>query len=131
MVVMTLLLDEHVPTSVADVLRNRGHTVYLVTDLLPGGSPDHTVAATGDRLGAGTVLVTWDKDFGGIVPRVSKAGAGRFRNLSRISFRCPEPQGAIRLSQEIEFIEFKYQAVMKVPDKRMIVEITKERLSFR
>ena len=131
MVVMTLLIDEDVPSSVADVFRSRGHTVYLVSDLLPSGSPDHIVAITGDRLGPGAVLVTWDKDYRYLIPRVAKVGAGRFRHLSRISFECPEPQGKIRLGQEIELIEFKYESVMRMPDKRMIVEITTERLAFR
>ena len=131
MVVMTLLIDEDVPSSVADVFRSRGHTVYLVTDLLPSGSPDHIVAITGDRLGPGAVLVTWDKGYRHLIPRASKVGAGRFRNLSRISFGCSEPQGKVRLSQEIEVIEFKYESVMKMADKRMIVEITTERLTFR
>jgi len=58
-------------------------------------------------------------------------GAGRFRNLSRISFGCPEPQGAIRLQQVIDLVEFQYQLAMKLPDKRMIVEITTDRLTFR
>jgi hypothetical protein len=58
-------------------------------------------------------------------------GAGRFRNLSRISFGCPEPQGVVRLLQEIGIIEFRFESVMKLPDKRMIVEITNERLIFR
>lgn len=128
---MILLLDEHVPVSLAEVFEGRGHTVYLAKDLLPSGSPDQIVAATADRLGPGAVLVTWDKDYQALVPRAGKAGAGRFRNLSRISFGCPEPQAKARLLQEIDTIEFKHAKAMTLSDKRIIVEITTERLTFR
>lgn len=127
---MILRLDEGVPLSVAEVFQARGHTVHLVVQTLPRGSPDHIVAATADLLGPGAVLVTWDKDYRHLIPRVAKGGA-RFRNLSRISFTCPEPQGKVRLLQEIELIEFKHAVVMAQPDKRMIVEITSDRLTFR
>lgn len=128
---MILLLDEQVPGSLADVFRERGHTVYLAKDLLPSGSPDQIVAATADKLGPGAVLVTWDKDYQALVPRASKTGAGRFRNLSRISFGCPEPQAEVRLLQVIDTIEFTHDKAMAQSDKRVIVEITTERLTFR
>jgi hypothetical protein len=58
-------------------------------------------------------------------------GAERLRNLSRVSFGCPEPQAATRPRQIIRQIEFAHADAKGQTDKRIIVEITTERLTFR
>jgi predicted nuclease of predicted toxin-antitoxin system len=58
---MLLLIDENVPTSIAEFFTSRGHEVKFVLDLLPGGTPDPVIATVGDRLAA--IVVTWDRDF--------------------------------------------------------------------
>lgn len=42
---MRVLLDHNVPISVADVFREFGHFVQLVSEILPTNSPDPLVAA--------------------------------------------------------------------------------------
>ncbi|MFN0060953.1 MAG: hypothetical protein ACKVPX_00340 [Myxococcaceae bacterium] len=42
MPVIVFLIDENVPESVTRFLRERGHTVHLVRELLPAGSFDAT-----------------------------------------------------------------------------------------
>lgn len=58
---MSLLIDENVPRSVAELFESRGHAVHFVRDLLPASSPDPVVATVGDRLSL--IVVTWDRDF--------------------------------------------------------------------
>jgi predicted nuclease of predicted toxin-antitoxin system len=128
MVVITLLIDENVPTSVVEVFRRRGHRIFLAKDILMEGTSDSIVGLTGDRLEA--ILVTWDLDFRRIAARVSKEGAGRLRRLSRINFRCSEPQGAIRAEQEIEGIEARYEISQRRGDKRILVEIKTTNVTF-
>src|SRR5262245_19789766 len=121
MLVMRLLVDENVPQSVIDVFAARGHEIIRVTEIALRRSPDHLIAVTGDRLGA--IVVTCDSDFKSIVARVSKEGAGRLRNLSRINFRCSEPQGKVRAAQVIEEIEAMYEIALRKRDKRLLCEV--------
>src|SRR6266851_2221363 len=128
MVVMRLLVDENVPQSVIEVFRARGHEIILVVDLALNASPDHLIGVTGDRLGA--IVVTWDQDFRTIAARVSKEGSGRLRRLSRINFRCREPQGAVRADQVIEEIEAMYEIALRKSDKRFLVEIKERNVTY-
>jgi predicted nuclease of predicted toxin-antitoxin system len=58
---MRLLIDENVQDSIAQFLRERGHEVYLVREVLLRGEPDPVVAQLADSFGM--VVVTWDKGF--------------------------------------------------------------------
>jgi hypothetical protein len=91
-------------------------------------SPDQLIAVTADKIGA--VVVTWDQDFRHIVARISKEGAGRLRHVSRINFKCSEPQGKARLEQEIDHIEFIYERKLAARDKRMLVEIKTTNVTY-
>jgi hypothetical protein len=69
------LIDEDVPESVAQYLRERGHIIHYVRELSLAGSPDPIVAAAGDRLGA--VIVTWNtRDFRKLASRVPQRRPG-------------------------------------------------------
>lgn len=57
-----------------------------------------------------------------LAPRIGM-GRQRFRRLSRISFRCSEPEAASRLIVALELIEFEWAAAQVRRDKRMIIEI--------
>jgi predicted nuclease of predicted toxin-antitoxin system len=118
---MLLLIDENVPTSVAQVFIDRGHEVHLVRDLFPAGTPDPVIAAIGDRLSA--IVVTWDRDFETLVRRVPEGNRARFRRLGRISFRCNEVRGRELLVRWIDMIEYHYDRAIQEPDFRMIVQI--------
>ena len=52
---------------------------------------------------AGRILVSWDKDFNH--QRFLKP---RYRRLSRIGFSCPEPDGAARLEETLDIVEFLF-----------------------
>ena len=118
---MRLLIDENVPTSVAEFFTSRGHTADYVRDLLPAGTPDPVIARIGDRMSA--IVVTWDRDFEKIVKRVPDGNRTAFRRLGRISFRCNEVQGIVLLTRWISLIEMHYEQALTERDFRMIVQI--------
>ena len=120
-VVIPVLLDHNVPDSVADVFRAHGHKIRHVRDILPVDSPDPLVATVSEE--DGTVLVSCDRDFKLIAPRIPKGHRARFRRLSRISLECNEPQAAQRIQEAMSFIELEYEKALGRSDKRMIVVI--------
>lgn len=123
MVVMLLLIDENVPESVTDFLRERGHVVRHVRDLFLPGTPDPIIATAGDRMGA--IVVTWNhRDFKRLAARVPTGGQAALRHLGRINFRCPEAKGRMRVEQIIDVIEDEYERAQRRRDKRLLVEIT-------
>ena len=86
---LQLLVDEPVPVSVVDLLRERGFVVHLVADVLPAESPDALVAAAAKQ--QGWTLVTWNQ----AMPR----------GPSRVDFRGDESRAralAARYLPEIE-----------------------------
>jgi predicted nuclease of predicted toxin-antitoxin system len=121
MLVMRLLLDHNVPDSVAGVFRERGHTVQFVRDILPTDSPDQLVAAVSEQEGA--ILVSCDRDFKQIAPRIPRGARARFRKLSRISLECDEPQAARRVLAAMTLIEAEYEIASSSSDPRMFVTI--------
>ena len=86
---LQLLFDEPVPASVVDLLRERGHAVHLVADVLPADAPDALVAATAEQ--HGWVLVTWNQTM----PR------GR----SRVDFRGDESRARALAARYLPQIE--------------------------
>ncbi len=121
MVIMRLLLDHNVPDSVADVFRQHGHIVQLVRDILPIDSPDPLVATVSEE--DGSILVSCDRDFKVIAPRIPKGMRARFRKLSRISLDCNEPQAAQRVQAAMSLIEAEYEIAQHSHDKRMFIVI--------
>ena len=83
MPVLRLLLDHNVPDSVAAVFEEYGHEVHLLRDALLRDSRDPIVAAVSEE--NDWILVSCDKDFRSIAPRVPRGMRMRFRRLSRIS----------------------------------------------
>ena len=115
---MDFLLDENVPVSVRGVLEARGHTVRLLLDHAPGGSPDPIVAAVSERLES--VLISFDGDFEKIAPRIPKGQRRRFRKLSRIWMQCAEPRAAKRLEAALGLIESEYKLLSSGPTRLRI-----------
>ena len=113
-------VDNCVPDSVARVLREAGHDVILLRDMLPTDSPDQVVARVSEVLDA--VLISFDKDFKALAPRMG-LGQNRFRTLSRIGFDCKDPQAARRIQTALSLIEHEWNVAQSAGDKRMIVEI--------
>lgn len=100
---------------------NAGHEVLLLREVIPRDSPDQLVATISELYEA--VLVSFDKDFKALAPRVGM-GQQRFRRLSRIGFRCSEPQATRRIRVALSLIEHEWQIAQTAADKRMIVEIS-------
>lgn len=59
---------------------------------------------------SGRILISWDKDFNH--QRFLKE---RFRELARIGFSCPEPDGAARLTEIIDLVEFAFRRAGEAP----------------
>jgi predicted nuclease of predicted toxin-antitoxin system len=119
--VIQFLLDQNVPESVAIVLRERGHVVHFVRDVLAADSKDPLIATVSEE--NGWVLVSCDHDFDSIAPRIPKGSRARFRKLSRLSLACTEYQAAARLKLFINQVEAEYQATRDLPDVRMLIVI--------
>ncbi|HEX3666072.1 MAG TPA: DUF5615 family PIN-like protein [Rhizomicrobium sp.] len=114
---MHFLLDHNVPDSVAAALIEFSHTVELVRKILPKDSADPVVATAAENIGA--ILVSVDKDFRNIAPRIPKGHRARFRKLSRISLDCSEYQAADRIRKLMRHIELAWEDAQEQPDKRM------------
>jgi predicted nuclease of predicted toxin-antitoxin system len=115
------LLDNCVPDSVGEVLRLRGHTVVHVRDILPVDSSDPLVATVSEEDDA--VLVSCDRDFRLIAPRIPRGQRARYRRLSRIALECNEPQAADRIKSAITLIEAEFEIAQNSKDKRMNIVI--------
>jgi predicted nuclease of predicted toxin-antitoxin system len=121
MTVLRLLLDHNVPDSVAQVFRERGHIVQLVRDILPTDSPDQLIATVGEE--DGSILVTCDRDFRLMAPRIRRGARSRFQRLSRISLECREPQAAQRIRVALSLIEAEYEIAQNSPDGQMFIVV--------
>ena len=83
---MKLLLDENMPMAAVVALRELGHDVLWVREVMPGSSDSRIL----ERAGAeGRLLVTFDKDFGELVHR-----AGKTASAGVVLFRVPQPSAA-------------------------------------
>jgi predicted nuclease of predicted toxin-antitoxin system len=116
-----LLLDHNVPDSVGTVFMAHGHIVQHVRDILPTDSSDPLVATISEF--DGCVLVSCDRDYNVIAPRVPIGQRARFRKLSRISLECNEYQAAQRVEEAMSFIEMEYDIASTRRDHRMHIVI--------
>lgn len=114
---MLFILDENVPVDVADMLTQHGHDALFIRDYVPPGSPDPLVATVAQELNA--VLVSFDRDFQSIAPRIPKGHRQRFRKLSRIWLRCHEPQAARRLQVALSLVVSEYALAQPRAPMRM------------
>ena len=79
MSLMKFLLDHCVPASVGAVLRERGHDVVILTDVLPQDAADQIVAKVAELNDC--VLVTHDSDFKKIANRIPDGAKDRVRKF--------------------------------------------------
>src|ERR1700760_4502072 len=99
---MYFLLDENVPSDVANMLIEQGHEADFIRDYVPPGAPDVVVATVSQELEA--ILLSFDGDFEVISPRIPYGQRRRFRKLSRVWLRCGEPQAAARMKAVMDFV---------------------------
>lgn len=107
---LKFLTDNCVPDSVGQILQDAGHEVIRLRDILPTDSVDPLVASVAELNGA--ILVSFDKDFKALAPRIG-IGQQRFRKLSRIGFRCREPNAARRIGLALSLIEHEWEVAHK------------------
>jgi hypothetical protein len=120
---MLFFLDENVANTVAIVLRKAGHEAVFIRDMIPAGSVDQLVAALAENEDA--VLVSHDKDFKTIAPRIPDGQRRRFKKLSQLKLACAEPKAAERVEQNFPFIDLESQMAKKRHDKRVMIQIGK------
>jgi hypothetical protein len=101
---LSLLVDEPVPASVVALLRERGHAVYLVAEVLPADASDALVAGAARE--QGWTLVTWNQ---------SPA-----RGPSRIDFRGDESRAGALAARYLPDIEARLARTTKRP---IVVEV--------
>jgi predicted nuclease of predicted toxin-antitoxin system len=73
---LRLLIDQNVPDSVAQHLKERGHEIELVRESLGRASVDQLIAVTAAL--EGIIVVTFDKDFERLKRLLSKSGVQPF-----------------------------------------------------
>jgi predicted nuclease of predicted toxin-antitoxin system len=117
---MRFFLDHNVPADVARVLREAGHEVIVQKDAIAADAADPVVALTAAENDA--VLISFDRDYRQIATRFGISNV-RLRKLSRIQFRCTEPEAAKRLSAGLAFIEHEWELAQAGGDKRIFLEI--------
>jgi predicted nuclease of predicted toxin-antitoxin system len=117
---LRFLLDENIAVALGHVLAAAGHDYDLVEIEIAKSAPDDVIALHSVMLGA--VLVSHDRDFQSIGPRVP-FGRQRFARLSRIWLRCVEERSPSRMAAALPFIEFEWALAQTRRDTRMILEI--------
>ena len=125
---MKFFLDENVAASVQRVLEEAGHTVFWTRDITATGVADDVVAAIAENSHA--ILVSHDKDFRKIAPRIPNGQRQRFRQLSMIRLSCTKPRAAERFATVLPYLEFDFHQRSLLPDRRSIVEVKTDLISI-
>jgi predicted nuclease of predicted toxin-antitoxin system len=99
---MRFFLVECIPKSALDMLIAHGHDASPITDYVPPGSPDLLVATVAEENDA--ILVSHDRDFRKLAPRVAHGERRRFRPLSIVKMECKEPRIVQRLEYNLPVI---------------------------
>jgi predicted nuclease of predicted toxin-antitoxin system len=125
---MLFYLDENVPAPVQLVLEDAGHSVIWTRDITGQGAADDIVAAISERDQA--TLISHDRDFKKIAPRIPDGHRTRFRKLSMIRMMCIKPRSAARISAILPYIEFDFNQRLGLPDRRSIIEVKTDLISI-
>lgn len=115
------LTDNNVPDSVGRYLIERGHDVSRVRDVMSADAKDPVVAEA--AMQAGRILVTWDRDF-----NAQRFMQPRYASLSRIGFSCPEPEGAERLADVIDLLEF---SIRRAAGRPVLIRIARDKFQVK
>lgn len=115
------MLDENIPILVAEELRELGHEAVTIRDFAYRKTDDEAVGELAEDLEA--VLITADRDFQSIAPRIPDGQRRRFRKLSRIWLRCTASRSGERLRKAMSFIEAEHDIALNSRDRRMLLEI--------
>ena len=116
---MKFLLDANMPRSAARLLRELGHEVEDVRDVLPPGTDDATVAAHAQA--RQLILVTRDFDFADIRNYPPKAYAGL------IVLELPDDAIAAQVNQAMQSFVGKPELLARLTGRLAIVELWRVR----
>lgn len=105
---LAFLTDNNVPDSTGDALMGLGHHVVRQRDVMATNETDPVVATAAIKYSL--ILLSWDKDF-----NHQKFQSPRYFGLSRIGMSCPEPEGAKRIKEVGDLIEFAFARAMGKP----------------
>lgn len=125
---MLFYLDENVAASVQRVLEAAGHDVIWTRDITSEGVADDVVAAVAED--ANATLISHDKDFKKIAPRIPDGQRARFRRLSMIRLICNKPRSANRMEAVLSYIEFDFSQRQATADRRSIIEVKTDLISI-
>ena len=114
-------MDENVADRVRIVLQAAGHDVIWTRDITSEGVADDVVATVAEE--ANAILISHDKDFKKIAPRIPNGQRKRFRRLSMIRLSCNKPRAADRMEAVLRYIEFDVAQRQTEADHRSIIEI--------
>ena len=119
---MRLLIDEDVPQSAIDFLRERGHEVIEVREQVMPATADEVIALLGEEVDA--IVVTFNaRHFKRLISKVPQGARRQFFKVGRVALECSQAQVRTRLEAMIESIEFEYEQAQKRADKRVMIEI--------
>ncbi len=90
--------------------------------ILGATASDPLIARYADE--TGSLVVTWDTDFRTLMPRRPADNVLRFRKAGHILFTCDYPFGLPRLEATYEMLTWEIGRSAKLPDPRVLVEIT-------
>jgi predicted nuclease of predicted toxin-antitoxin system len=123
---MLILVDEHVPTALVQLFRDRGHEIVRVIDEFGTQTRDEVLWQWGHSHSA--VAVSWDRDFHRIRRTVARERDRYFR-LSRLSFaKVSHTQAAQRALQVMDLIDYEYAHVQEMSDRRMLITVSPEQV---
>ena len=117
-----LIVDENVPSSVSEYLRQRRHSVTLAQDVFTRGTADFVIAIAADEQGAIVVTINC-KHFERLVSKRDNRGNLRFPNMGLIALDCETSVMVTRLSEFIDLIEAEYALAQARQDKRLLVMV--------
>jgi predicted nuclease of predicted toxin-antitoxin system len=118
---MRFVLEECIPVPVDQLLIAGGHEAKWITELVPPGSPDQLVAAAAE--GDSSILISHDRDFRKIAPRVQDGQQRRFRRLHIIRMECKAARIGQRLLYNLPVIAFELNERRAMRDRRLIMAI--------
>jgi predicted nuclease of predicted toxin-antitoxin system len=116
---MKFLLDANMPRSAARLLRELGHEVEDVREVLPPGADDATVAARAQA--RQLVLVTRDFDFADIRNYPPKNYAGL------VVLELPDDAIAAQVNQALKSFVSKVELLARLTGRLAIVELWRVR----
>jgi hypothetical protein len=118
---MVLVIDEHVPESVAAFFRGRGDAVIYAREALLPGAEDATIAKLADEKHG--LVLTCDHDFDALISRAPKGNKLRFRYAGRLSLHCKPRTFVDRLERFMPVIDAEAHQAASRPDPRVIIEL--------